>query len=185
MKRISSIGVICLAAIAVVGCSGRPNGDGKAQGGGDPEAKAGITTYTGEDGTKTTVVTDGKGHSTVTDVDKKGKTTTFETKSRIDPIELGVEVYPGSKEIEGPGGSSRIDTPKAVQINAGFTTKDNPEAVARFYLGRVKSASKIGGGDSAMVSGRNDSGDDLIVAIKADERKGITEIRLIVTKVKK
>jgi hypothetical protein len=183
MNRAKSI-FAALSAVAffAAGCAAQPAKVSEGQ----PKTVApkGTTTYDGPDGQKTTLSTDGKGNSKVTGVGKSGETSTFETRSGIDPKELGVELYPGAQQSDGPADSSRIETPKGIQLSAVYTTADKPPLVADFYFARLKSPSNIGGGDTPIVTGRNAAGDEVFVAVRVNGETRRTEMRVIVTKKK-
>ena len=96
-------------------------------------------------------------------------------KKDISEDELGVPFYPGS-EIDTKGSNFKNVTDAVKNYETARTTSDTPKQVADFYMGKVKNAKSMGGGDTMMVDGKLDSG--AIFSLVASKKDGKTAVKV-------
>lgn len=180
--------VLCLA-----GCGGPkvvttgPNGETVTQ-----DASGNMTIDDGK-GTKTEIQTGKDGWSakssdgtevkidggSITTTNNKGETSSVGG-STVSESELGIDFYPGSKETSGK--DMKIDADGKLTYLSNRTTTDSPEKVAEFYKAKVKGAATTSAGSMSTVSGKLDSGAEIMVM--AINKDGETSVQISTSKKK-
>jgi len=96
--------------------------------------------------------------------------------------ELGTDIYPGAQPTTG---GMRMNLPTGSVISGVFLTADSKEQVVAFYKSKLGSeASVFDAANSAMISVRRPSHDNIMISVKSRESEddGKTKISIVHTK---
>ncbi|MGA2727997.1 MAG: zinc ribbon domain-containing protein [Terracidiphilus sp.] len=96
--------------------------------------------------------------------------------------ELGTDVYPGAQPAQG---GMRMNLPTGSVVSGVFLTPDSKDQVLAFYKSKLGSeASVFDGGNSAMISLRKGSHENIMVSISSQQsqNEGKTKISIVHTK---
>jgi hypothetical protein len=96
--------------------------------------------------------------------------------------ELGTDIYPGAQPTTG---GMRMNLPTGSVVSGVFLTGDSKEQVVAFYKGKLGSeASVFDAANSAMISVRRLSHDNIIISVSSRESQndGKTKISIVHTK---
>ena len=135
-------------------------------------------------GDSATATVDKTGAEKVTYKDEKGGKASVDTKANIDSKELGVDLYPGAKRLEGVGDSTKVNDSAGSNLTLRLSTSDKATVVGEFYKKHLKDAVVTTLGQTTIVLGKNAAGEDVNITLDPTKKKGTTEISVMVTKKK-
>ena len=178
------IGLATIGVLALAGCAKKdevtintPDGQMKVS------TEGNKTTLETEKG-KVEVNGDGK-EGTWTMTDEKGNKSTVSTGEDVDLSKLGIDVYEGAKVNKGKGGMSTVDTPEGKMTSAILSTPDKTNKVIAFYKGKLKDPKAFEGPNAGMVTGKDNAGNEVQIAVARNEEDTETTMTITVVEKKK
>jgi hypothetical protein len=122
------------------------------------------------------------GHNGQVTLNTPSGSVTASNASNFTPDELGTDIYPGAQPTQG---GMRMNLPTGSVVSGVFLTSDSKDQVLAFYKSKLGSdASVFDAANSAMISLRKGSHENIMVSISSQEshNDGKTKISIVHTK---